>query len=206
MSTGTSAWAPPTGGVPPQPTPPHNVPPYGWTPPPGGGAPVPTQHGGTPRAPRMWLWALVTAVLMVVAIAATAAITYAIAHSAPNTSAAGPAAPTFTAAQQADAKQAVCRAFDVSSRGMDTQGGARTDGNPNLPMLLRMLSGTVSIEQAVTPATPDDIAGLAHSVVTTNLDLLNAALGQASIGDVQKATTVSNDAVYALADACGLRH
>ncbi len=127
MSTGTSAWAPPTGGVPPSrpaaqcsavrmggPTE------GGWVP------PVPVQQG-TPRPPRLWLWALVTAILMVVAIAATAAITYAIAQPASNTSAstpAAPSAPTFTAAEQADAKQAVCHAFDVSTRGgMDTQGG-----------------------------------------------------------------------------------
>lgn len=162
-----------------------------------------------PRPPRVWLWALTTVVLTGVAIAATAATTYVIAHSASTTSAAAPTAPpasALTPAQRADAKQAVCHAFDVSSRGMDTQGGARVDGNPNLPMLLRMLSGTVSIEQALTPATPDDIAGPAHSVVTTNLDLLNAALGQASISDVKTATSVSNDAVDALVSACGLPH
>lgn len=211
MSTETSAWAPPTnGGAPRHPAgAPHNVPapPYGWTPPPSGGAPAPVQQRA-PHPPRMWLWALVSAVLMVIAVAATAAITYAIAR--PSTPPAGnptgsPAAPTFTAAQQADAKQAVCQAFDVSSRGMDTQGGVRTEGSPNLPLLVRMLSGTVSLQQALTAATPDDVAQLAHRVVSTNLDLVNAALGQASIGDVQVATNVSNDAVYALADACGLR-
>lgn len=162
-----------------------------------------------PRPPRMWLWALTTVVVTVVAVAATAAITYAIAHSAPTISAAAPTAPpvpAFTPAERADSKHAVCHAFDVSSRGMDTQGGARVDGNPNLPLLLRILSGTVSIEQALTPATPDDVAGPARSVVATNLDLLNAALGQASIGDVKAATSVSNDAVDALVSACGLPH
>lgn len=208
MSTGTSAWAPPTGGVPPQPTPPHNVPPYGWTPPPGGGAPVPTQHGGTPRAPRMWLWALVTAVLMVIAIAAIAAITYAIAHSAGTSTAAAPtpSEPTYTAAQQAAAKQAVCSAFDVSSKGIASQGGARVDGQPNIPMLLRTLSGTVSMQNALVPATPADVAEPARRVVQTNLDLMNAALGQANINEVKAANDASNGAVDALLSACGLPH
>jgi hypothetical protein len=61
---------------------------------------------------------------MVVAIAATAAITYAIARSAANSvtvSSAAPAAPTFTAAEQADATQAVCNAFDVSTKGTASQ-------------------------------------------------------------------------------------
>lgn len=205
MSTGTSAWAPPTGGVPPQPP---NVPPYGWGPPKAGGSPVPVQQG-TPRPPRLWLWALVTAILMVVAIAATAAITYAIAQPASNTSAstpAAPSAPTFTAAEQADAKQAVCHAFDVSTRGMDTQGGARIDGNPNLPMLLRKLSGTVSIQAALVPATPADVAEPARGVVETNLDLMNAALGQANINEVKAATDASNEAIDKLVSACGLPH
>src|SRR4051794_32275237 len=121
MSTGTSAWAPPTGGgAPPHPAPPQNVPPYGWNPPPTGGPAGPVQQG-TPRAPRIWLWALVAAIIMVVAIAATAAITYAIARSAPSTPAAtapAPSTPTFTATEQAEAKQAVCSAFDVSSKGI----------------------------------------------------------------------------------------
>jgi hypothetical protein len=156
----------------------------------------------------MWLWALITTILMVVAIAATAAITYAIAHSAstPAAAPAAPSTPTFTAEQQDAAKQAVCRAFDVSSRGMDTQGGARVDGNPNLPMLLRKLSGTVSIQLALVAATPPDVAEPAQRVVQTNLDLMNAALGQANINEVKAATDASNDAIDALVSACGLPH
>lgn len=208
MSTGTSAWAPQAGGVPPQPgTPPPNPPPYGWAPPPAGGPPAPVQTA--PRQPRVWVWALATVVLMVVAIAATAAITYAIAHSTPSSAAASPSAPSapaFTAAEQADAKQALCHTFDVSSVGMDSQGGARVEGKPNLPMLLRMLGSTVSIQNALVPAVPEDEAGLARRVITTNLDLMNAAMGKADIDEVQKTTDVSNTAVYALADACGLPH
>jgi hypothetical protein len=209
--TGTSAWAPPaSGGVPPQPAgPAQNVPapPYGWTPPPAGGAPVPVQQA-TPRPPRMWVWALVTAGLMVIAIAATAAITYTIARSATpsaSSTSAAPAVPAFTAGQQADAKQAVCSAFDVSTKGIASQGGARVDGQPNMPMLLRTLSGTVSMQSALTPAAPTDVADFARRVIDTNLNLLNAALGQANIDEVQRANDASNQAVDGLVSACGLK-
>lgn len=213
MSTGTSAWAPPSGGVPPQPALPQSIPPYGWNPPPAGGAPGPVQQG-TPRPPRMWPWALLTAILMVVAVAATAAITYAIAHSAQNTEAAAPtaasapapSAPAFTTAQQAEAKQAVSNAFDVSSKGIASQGGARVDGQPNLAMLLRTLTGTVSIQSALVPATPTDVAEPARRVISTNLDLMNAALGQANIDEVKRANDAANVAIDALVSACGLPH
>jgi len=156
----------------------------------------------------MWLWALTTTILMVVAIAATAAITYAITHSSSSAAAAPatPASPTFTAEEQDHAKQAVCSAFDVSTKGIGSQGGARVDGQPNIPMLLRTLSGTVSIQSALVPATPADIAGPAQRVVRTNLDLMNAALGQANINEVKAANDASNDAADALVSACGLPH
>lgn len=216
MSTGTSAWAPQTGGGtpqqagPPQPVPPQPVPPYGWAPPPGAGGPPSPPQPGNARPPRLWLWALITTIITVAAIAATAAVTYSITRSdASSVAAEEPstppsAAPTFTSAQQADAKQAVCQAFDVSSKGMQSQGGARLDGQPNLPMLLRKLSGTVSIQNAMAPATPADVAEPAQEVVKTNLDLMNAALGQANIEEVQRATDASNDAIDALVSACGL--
>lgn len=162
----------------------------------------------------MWPWALLTAILMVVAVAATAAITYAIAHSAQNTEAAAPtgasapapSAPAFTAAQQAEAKRAVCNAFDVSSKGIASQGGARVDGQPNLAMLLRTLTGTVSIQSALVPATPTDVAEPARRVISTNLDLMNAALGQANIDEVKRANDAANVAIDALVSACGLPH
>lgn len=204
MSTGTSAWAPQTGGVQPQPVPP-NVPPYGWSPPPNGGAPGSLQQGA-PRPPKMWLWALVTSILMVVAIAATAASTYAIAHSS-STSAvapAAPSAPTFTAAEQAAAKQSLCQTFDMSTAGQQAQGGVVVDGQPNVPVLLRKITGAVSIIQALVPATPENVATSARQYVAANLSLMNASLGQGSLDEIKKLTAATNDATGALADACGL--
>lgn len=206
MSTGTSAWAPQSGGVPPQPAPP-NVPPYGWNPPPTGGAPGPVQQG-VPRPPKMWLWALVTAILMVVAIVATAAITYAIAHSASGTPPAAapdaPPAPAFTAAEQADAQRALCQAFDMSTAGQQAQGGVVVDGQPNVPVLLRKITGAVSIIQALVPATPESVATPARQYVAANLSLMNASLGQGSLDEIKKLTSATNDATGTLADACGL--
>jgi hypothetical protein len=157
----------------------------------------------------MWLWALLTAALLAVAVAATASITYAITRSASNTPTAAPSAlsaPTFTSAEQAAAKQAVCMAFDVSSAGMYSQGGARVDGKPNFPVLQRLLTSTVSIQNSLVPATPADVAELARRVVSTNLDVMNAAMGQANVADLNKMNEAANDATYALADACGLPH
>ncbi len=205
MSTGTSAWAPQTGGVPPQPVPPQNIPPYGWTPPPTGSAPGPLQQGA-PRPPKMWLWALVTSILMVVAIAATAAITYAIAHSASSTPAAPatPASPTFTAGEQAEAKQSLCETFDKSTAGQQAQGGVVVDGQPNVPVLLRKVTGAVSIIQALVPATPESVATPARQYVAANLSLMNASLGQGSLDEIKRLTAATNDATGTLADACGL--
>ncbi len=74
-------------------------------------------------------------------------------------------------------------------------------------MLLRKLSGTVSIQAALVPATPADVAEPARGgVVETNLDLMNAALGQANINEVKAATDASNEAIDKLVSACGLPH
>lgn len=211
MSTGTSAWAPQTAGgapqaaPPPQPGPSQPPPPYGWTPPPQGGAPVPAQHAPV-RPPRLWLWVLVTAIAMVVAVAATAAITYAIARSAPSSQSAAPApaTPSFTSAEQADAKQAVCNAFDLTTAGQQPQGGVVIDGQPNVPVLLRKVTGAVTIVQALVPATPEDVATPARQYVAANLNLMNTALGQGSLDEIKKLTASTNDATSTLASACGL--
>ncbi|MCG7594764.1 hypothetical protein [Mycobacterium sp. PSTR-4-N] len=147
-----------------------------------------------------------SAVLLVIAVAATAAIAYAIARPTmpAGNPTASPAAPTFTAAQQADAKQAVCQAFDVSSAGSQSQGGARLNGQPNLPALVRTLGSVVSIQNALVPATPEDVAAPARKVVKTDLDLVNAALGLANVDEVNRLTDVNTSAIYQLVDACGL--
>ncbi|WP_241474023.1 hypothetical protein [Mycolicibacterium neoaurum] len=147
-----------------------------------------------------------TSILMVVAIAATAAITYAIAHSASSTPAAPatPASPTFTAGEQAEAKQSLCETFDKSTAGQQAQGGVVVDGQPNVPVLLRKVTGAVSIIQALVPATPESVATPARQYVAANLSLMNASLGQGSLDEIKRLTAATNDATGTLADACGL--
>jgi hypothetical protein len=95
--------------------------------------------------------------------------------------------------------------FDASTSGQTSQGGLRLNGDPNTPLLLRKLTSVVAVESALTKA-PNDIADVARSYISANLDQMNAALGNASVDDINKLTSSANDATYALADACGLPH
>ena len=104
-----------------------------------GGPPLPPV-APPPRPPRRgfpWLLVGGAVVLLIAAIAATAAITYAVARNtnAP-TATPPPAAPTaqapqFSTAEQDAAKQQLCQVFDVSTRGTMAQGGVRQNGQPN---------------------------------------------------------------------------
>lgn len=159
-----------------------------------------------PRPPRMWLWALTTVILMVVAIAATAAITYAITQSS-GTAAAAPTmvdTPSFSAGEQAEAKRSLCQTFDQSTAGQQAQGGVVVDGQPNVAVLLRKIAGVVSITQELVPATPESIAAPARRYVVANLNLMNASLGRGSVDEIKRLTAATNEATGVLADACGL--
>lgn len=111
----------------------------------------------------------------------------------------------YSADEQAAAKQHLCSVFDASTKGQEGQGGLRIDGDPNAPLLLRKLTGIVAVESAMTKA-PNEIAGVARNYIDANLDQMNAALGAASVDDINTLTTSANEATYALADACGLPH
>lgn len=81
----------------------------------------------------------------------------------------------------------------------------RINGDPNAPLLLRKLTGIVAVESAMTKA-PNEIAGVARNYIDLNLDQMNAALGSASVDEINTLTASANEATYALADACGLPH
>lgn len=93
--------------------------------PPGGSLqpPPPSPQPQSTRRPRLWPVAVVAVLLVIGAIAATAAITYAIARSTtPATSGAEPpltVAPgqQYRADEQATAKQHLCSVFDASTKG-----------------------------------------------------------------------------------------
>ncbi len=212
--TTTSPWAPQTGAAPvqgaadqrplPPPPPSQSVPPQ---PPPA--PPPPVDRPG--RRPGLWVIVLAMAVLMVVAVAATAAITYAITRNSANAEpppappAATPSEPQFTAAEQNAAKSKLCGVFDATARGQRGQGGVLVNGEVNVPLVLRTVNSVVAVQNTLTPALPDELSRAAHGYIDSSLDLTAAATGTGSVDEVNRLTSESNDATYALADACGLR-
>lgn len=60
------------------------------------------------------------------------------------------------------------------------------------------------MENALVPAVPTDVAIAARRYVTTTLDVATAAMGNTSIDEINRLTSVSNSAIDALVDVCGL--
>lgn len=211
--TTTSPWAPQTGAAPvqgaadqrplPPPPPSQSVPPQ---PPPA--PPPPVDRPG--RRPGLWLIVLAMAALMVVAVAATAAITYAItrnnavAEPPPAPPAATPAEPHFTASEQNAAKSQLCGAFDGATRGQQGEGGLVLNGELNVPVMLRSLNSVIAVQNALTPAVPSEVADAARTYVDSALELNSAAIRKVPIDEGNRLNSKTNDAIFALADACGL--
>lgn len=205
-----SPWSPAGESVPPpaQPLPvgdgEHAAPAGGFVPPP------------SPSARRWRLIGMIGA-LLVVAIAATAAITYALTHgsaSQPTPSATSPASPgpnpspvtppTYSQAEQAAAKEKLCHVFEVSVRGKEGQGGVVMNGDPNIPLILRKVNSVVAVQNVMTPAIPEGLKAAVQKYVDTSMDVTTAALGDTPVDEVNRLTQVGNDATYALADECGV--
>jgi hypothetical protein len=217
-----SPWAPPqtsgqpsTSVLPPPPPPPQAMPtrPQGGPPP--AGPPLPPV-APPPRPHRRgfpWLFAGGAIVLLIAAIAATAAITYAVARNtnAPTATLPPPVEPTpqapqFSTAEQNAAKDQVCHVFDVSTRGERDQGGVRQNGQPNLLPLIRTVNSVLAVQNALTPAVPGDVAEAARKYLDANLQLTTAAAGPTATDEVNRLNGIANDATYAFADVCGLPH
>ncbi|MDV3133294.1 hypothetical protein [Mycobacterium sp. 29Ha] len=148
-------------------------------------------------------------VLLITAIAATAAITYAVARNTNAPTATPPPAlqaPQFSTAEQNAAKQQVCQVFDISTEGQKGQGGVRINGEANLPLMVRSLNSAVAVQNALTPATPRDVAEAARQYVDANLKLTTAATGTTPIEEVNRLNGLANTATFAFADVCGLPH
>jgi hypothetical protein len=159
---------------------------------------------------RRWGRVATASALGLSALAATAAITYAVTVQSSTTAPAPrtitPQPPTYTAAQQAAAKDRVCNIFDVSTRGADHQGGVRANGLVNVPVVLRTLDSVVAIQAALVPATPADVATAARRYVSTELDLITAAMGTTPADEGDRLNDVANTAVVGMETACGLGH
>jgi hypothetical protein len=209
-----SPWAlPQTGSQPTAPVlpPPQATPTRPQTGPPPAGPPIPPV-APPPRPPRRgfpWLLAIGAVVVLIAAIAATAAITYAVAR---NTNAPTATlvptptaqAPQFSTAEQNAAKQQVCQVFDVSVRGQQGQGGVRINGEVNLPLMLRSLNSVVAVQNALTPAVPQDVAAAAQQYIDANLKLTTATTGVTPIEEVNRLNAAANATTFAFADVCGL--
>ena len=158
---------------------------------------------------RIGLWATLGLLLVAVISAAVGSIvTFAALHNAtaqPSAAAptSPPTAPQFSAADAAAAKQNLCHVFDasVSQKG---QGGFRVEGSLNMPVTLQAVTSAMAVHNALVPAVPTDVASAARRYITTTLDVATAAMGNTSINEINRLTTVSNGAVDALLDACGL--
>lgn len=186
--------------------------------PPVGGEQPPAPAGGftpPPRPPRRWGLIAMVGALLVVAIAATAAITYGLsggraseptpsAESPTNTDPSPSPAPTYSQAEQAGAKAKLCHVFEVSVRGKEAQGGVVLNGDLNVPLVLRKVNSVVAVQNALTPAVPESLKSAVEKYVDTSMDLTTAALGDTPIDELRRLTEVGNEATYALADECGV--
>jgi hypothetical protein len=109
-----------------------------------------------------------------------------------------------SASDQAQAKQAVCQLFDLSTRGERDQGGVRQNGQPNLLPLIRTVNSVVAVQNLLTPSVPPNVAEAAKKYVDANLQLTTAAASPTPTDEVNRLNGIANDATYAFADACGL--
>jgi hypothetical protein len=150
--------------------------------------------------------------IVVVAMAATAAITYAIASNGDSGSSQGKstsAPPAETSApvsggNGASAKTQLCQAFDAATRGADSQGPIATDGALNVPVVLRTINSAALVQNSITSQVPDDVANTARSFIAGQLKLVAAATGHASTEELARLNDASNAATDRFADACGL--
>ena len=201
--TGGSPWAPSETGpqqAPVYPPPPAAIPPQS-------GPPV-LPVTPPPRPPhRLPLLIGGAVILLIAVIPATAAVTYSVARNtnAPN-AAASNATPVSSAADQAAAKQQLCRVFEVSVRGKEGQGGVVNNGDLNVPLVLRKVNSVLAVETTLTPVTPPEVAAAARKYIDTSMELTTAAMSNASIDELTRLTKNGNDATYAFADLCGLPH
>ena len=170
----------------------------------------PASYGSPPEPPTRQTrrWGLIAAVVAanIVAIAAASGLTYAI--TAHNTSevATPPRSPSYSAAEQADAKDKVCRTFDEGERGSAGKGGVVVNGDLNVPIVLRKVNSVLAVGNALSgaPATPPDVTAAAEKYVATATNLTTAALANAPVDELVRLTQTGNAAIADFSDACGL--
>jgi len=183
-----------------------------WTPPPGPppvipGPGMPPPH--KPDGPKRGLIALTAVAGLAAVIAATAAITYSVTRPpattpVPDSQSDGIAAGSVSPERQAAAKKRLCEVFDAGTKGQAGKGGARAEGQLNIPVVLRMMNSGAAVNSALTPEVPADVAQAAHKYVARVFDLTTEALGEGDVERGNQLNTATNDAIDSLLDACGL--
>jgi hypothetical protein len=114
--------------------------------------------------------------------------------------------PGVSASDAAAAKDKVCHAVDAGQRGIAASGGVVTNGDLNVPTVLRKLNTVVAVNNALSPAVPSDVSDAAQKYVSSSIDLTTAALAHAPVDQLVELTKTGNAAVDALFDTCGLPH
>ena len=167
----------------------------------------------TPIPPQRRRWGLLVAMLVAVnigSVAAAATIAYAVGRDSgpvrsdsPSTA---PASPGVSAADAAAAKEKVCHAIDAGQRGIGDMGGIVTNGDLNIPVVLRKMNTIMAVNDSLSPAVPADVSDAAKQYAATATDLTTAALAHAPVDQLVELAKTGNSAVDALYDACGLPH
>lgn len=142
-------------------------------------------------------------------IAVTAAVTYGLVRNSnlEPSAALTPQQPEVGISDPASAKEELCGYLDVAVRGRSGQGGVRiASGELNVPVVLRDLNSAVAVQNALSAAIPPEVAAAARKYIHTVLDLTTAAMGTASVDEVNRLTIANNNATDAFDDACGLPH
>jgi hypothetical protein len=190
----------------------------GWSPPSAlhQGNAGPPWSGGPPATPippqrRRWGVAAMLVALNIGSIAAAATIAYAIGRdsgsvkSDPQTTVAA-SSPDVSASDAAAAKEKVCHAIDAGQRGIGDMGGIVTNGDLNIPVVLRKMNTIMAVNDSLSPAVPADVSDAAKKYVATATDLTTAALAHAPVDQLVDLAKTGNIAVDAFYDACGLPH
>lgn len=180
-----------------------------WTPPPGPPPVIPGPGMTPPHKPngsKRGLIAFSAVAGLAVVIAATATITYSVTR--PSAPAAHPTGALATGnaspEQQAAAKKRLCDVFDAGTKGQAGKGGARAEGQLNIPVVLRMMNSGAAVNSALTPEVPADVAQAAREYVARVFDLTTEALGEGDVERGNQLNTATNNAIDSLMDACGL--
>lgn len=182
-------------------------PPATYTP---GAPPPPSSGSNSARPPRRWPWAVAALLAVTVSIGMGSVITYMAMQGGKQAAPAlsplsspTPSAPQFSSTEVATAKQHVCHAFEVSV-GHESKGGFRVQGQLNVPSTLQSVSSAVAVQNALSPAVPPEVNAAARRYIDAILDVTTAAMGGTPTNEVNRLTDISNAALDALVDACGL--